>query len=111
MHGPRLRPVPVPGLQQEVALSRQFHRRVDPLLHREGTSRNGWQPTADVLLTMELRRQPVAIHGNGLTALYALTGLLLFGALIAITLVKSAPAPSVQAEHVDGEVVALEEAA
>ena len=45
------------------------------------------------------------------TALYALTGLLLFGALIAITLVKSAPAPSVQAEHVDGEVVALEEAA
>src|SRR6184192_4228568 len=30
------------------------------------------------------------------TALYALTGLLLFGALIAITLVKSAPAPSVQ---------------
>ena len=24
---------------------------VDPLLHREGTSRNGWQPTADALLT------------------------------------------------------------
>jgi hypothetical protein len=25
---------------------------IDPLLRREGTSRNGWQPTADALLTM-----------------------------------------------------------
>ena len=34
-------------------------------LRREGTSCNGWQPTADALLTMELRTQPVATHGNG----------------------------------------------
>src|SRR5438874_13645833 len=74
MHGPRLRPVPVPGLQQEVALSRQFHRRVDPLLHREGTSRNGWQPTADALLTMELLRQPVATHGNGFRLFWRVPG-------------------------------------
>jgi len=26
---------------------------VDPLLSREGISRNGWQTTADTLLTME----------------------------------------------------------
>src|SRR5881398_810838 len=38
---------------------------VDPLLRREGTSRNGWQPTADALLTLELLRQPVATSGNG----------------------------------------------
>src|SRR5207244_11834372 len=37
---------------------------VDPLLLREGTSCNGWQPTADALLTMERRRQPDATHGN-----------------------------------------------
>ncbi len=30
-----------------------------------GTSRNGWQPTADALLTMERLRQPVAAGGNG----------------------------------------------
>jgi hypothetical protein len=40
-----------------------------------------------------------------------LTGLLLVGALIAITLVRSAPAPSAQAAPVDGAVVAFEEAA
>src|SRR5713101_5588896 len=38
---------------------------LDPLLRREGTSRNGWQPTADALLTMERRTQPVAAGGNG----------------------------------------------
>src|SRR5439155_10112792 len=39
---------------------------VDSLLRREGTSRNGWQPTADALLTMRLKRQLVAVGGNGL---------------------------------------------
>src|SRR5436190_19842811 len=38
---------------------------IDLLLLREGTSRNGWQPTADALLTMERLRQPVATGGNG----------------------------------------------
>jgi hypothetical protein len=37
---------------------------VDPLLRREGISRNGWQPTADALLTMERLRQAVAASGN-----------------------------------------------
>src|SRR5947207_11245847 len=40
-------------------------KEVDLLLRREGTSRNGWQPTADALLTMERLRQPVAVGGNG----------------------------------------------
>jgi hypothetical protein len=38
---------------------------IDPLLRREGTSRNGWQLTADALLTMRTRSQPVATHGDG----------------------------------------------
>src|SRR5438874_13200012 len=38
---------------------------IDPLLLREGTSRNGWQPLADALLTMELLRQRVATGRNG----------------------------------------------
>jgi len=45
------------------------------------------------------------------TALYVLTGMLVVGALIAITLVKSEPAPEAQAPHVDGGLVPLEEAA
>src|SRR5205823_9044298 len=40
-------------------------KEIDLLPRREGTSRNGWQPTADALLTMERLRQPVATHGNG----------------------------------------------
>jgi EmrB/QacA subfamily drug resistance transporter len=54
---------------------------------------------------------PVALDHGFQTALYALTGLLLLGALIAITLVKSAPARSAHAGPVDGEAVALERAA
>jgi EmrB/QacA subfamily drug resistance transporter len=45
------------------------------------------------------------------TALYALTGVLLLGAVIAAALVRSAPAPQREAELVGPEVVALEEAA
>src|SRR5207302_11348019 len=37
-------------------------KEIDLLLRREGTSRNGWQPTADALLTMYFPRQPVAAH-------------------------------------------------
>src|SRR5881397_2676930 len=40
-------------------------KETDLLPRREGTSRNGWQPTADALLTMERRRQLVAADGNG----------------------------------------------
>ena len=54
---------------------------------------------------------PVALDHGFQTALYALTGLLLLGALIAITLVKSVPAQTAFAAPVDGEAVALEEAA
>src|SRR3954454_13129455 len=42
-----------------------FSREIDLLPFREGTSCNGWQPTADALLTMERRRQLVAARGNG----------------------------------------------
>jgi EmrB/QacA subfamily drug resistance transporter len=45
------------------------------------------------------------------TALYTLTGLLLVGALIAVTLVRSAPARRTQIRPVDGEMVVLDEAA
>src|SRR5207244_2158430 len=40
-------------------------KEIDPLPRREGTSRNGWQPTADALLTMERRAEPAAAGGNG----------------------------------------------
>jgi EmrB/QacA subfamily drug resistance transporter len=44
-------------------------------------------------------------------ALYVLTGLLLVGALIAVTLVRSGPASSVPAGRIEEEMVKLEEAA
>jgi sugar phosphate permease len=53
----------------------------------------------------------VALDHGFQTALYVLTGLLVIGALIAVALVKSTPAPSADAEFVDGEVIAFEEAA
>jgi EmrB/QacA subfamily drug resistance transporter len=53
----------------------------------------------------------VALDHGFQTALYALTGLLLIGALIAVTFVRSAPAPSTHDVPVDGELVALDEAA
>jgi EmrB/QacA subfamily drug resistance transporter len=52
----------------------------------------------------------VALDHGFQTALYALTGLLLLGALLAITLVKPAPAPNKEAGPLDVEV-ALEDAA
>ena len=42
-----------------------FLKEIDLLPLREETSRNGWQPTADALLTMRSNPQAVAIHGNG----------------------------------------------
>jgi EmrB/QacA subfamily drug resistance transporter len=45
------------------------------------------------------------------TALYVLTGLLLSGAVIALTLVKPAAAPRVETPPVEGDVVALHDAA
>jgi EmrB/QacA subfamily drug resistance transporter len=53
----------------------------------------------------------VALDHGFQTALYALTGLLLVGALIAVTFVRSAAGPRTQAVPVDGEFVALDEAA
>jgi hypothetical protein len=53
----------------------------------------------------------VALDHGFQTALYGLTGLLLLGALITVTLVRSTPARKEHAQPVDGEVVALEEAA
>ena len=53
----------------------------------------------------------VALDHGFQTALYVLTGLLLVGALIAVTLVKSGPAPTGQAAPVEDEAVAFEEAA
>jgi EmrB/QacA subfamily drug resistance transporter len=53
----------------------------------------------------------VALDHGFQTALYTLTGLLLVGALIAVSFVRSAPAPRTQVAPVDREVVALDEAA
>jgi EmrB/QacA subfamily drug resistance transporter len=53
----------------------------------------------------------VALDHGFQTALYALTGLLIIGALIAVTFVRSATGPSTQAVPADGELVALDEAA
>jgi len=49
-------------------------REIDLLPHREGTSRTGWQPTADALLTMERLTQPVAIHGKRIALILAVSG-------------------------------------
>src|SRR6266487_5584274 len=40
-------------------------RRSTSSFSGRGASRNGSQPSADALLTMERRRRPVATHGNG----------------------------------------------
>jgi EmrB/QacA subfamily drug resistance transporter len=53
----------------------------------------------------------VALDHGFQTGLYVLTGLLVIGALIAVALVRSAPAPSADARPVEGEAVALKEAA
>src|SRR5882724_9389932 len=65
MHRLWLRPVPVPGLHEEVGAQETSEVSVDPLLRREGTYRYGWQPAADALLTMERPTEPVAAAGNG----------------------------------------------
>ena len=39
---------------------------IDPLLRREGTSRNGWQPRADALLTLRSPPQLLAVGSSGL---------------------------------------------
>ena len=53
----------------------------------------------------------IALDHGFRTALYVLTGLLVLGALIAVTLVRSAPMRRANAERADGEVVVLDEAA
>ena len=53
----------------------------------------------------------VALDHGFQTALYALTGLLILGGLIAAAFVRSAPAPVARTARVDGEAVPLEEAA
>jgi MFS family permease len=53
----------------------------------------------------------VALDHGFQTALYTLTGLLLLGALIALTLVRSPHRPSVDVVPVEGEALALEDAA
>src|SRR6266516_3629031 len=40
-------------------------KEIDLLPRREGTSRDGWQPVADALLTIKVRRQLDATDGNG----------------------------------------------
>jgi EmrB/QacA subfamily drug resistance transporter len=55
---------------------------------------------------------PAALDHGFQTALYALTGLLLLGALVALTLVRPAPAPAAERQApAEGERVAYEEAA
>jgi EmrB/QacA subfamily drug resistance transporter len=53
----------------------------------------------------------VALDHGYQTALYVLTGLLLLGALIAVTALGPAPAPSAEAVSADGDAVVLDEAA
>jgi hypothetical protein len=56
----------MPGLQPQEVAHPRAEIGVDPLLRREGTCRNGWQPTADALLTMYFPTQLAAGGGNGI---------------------------------------------
>jgi hypothetical protein len=53
----------------------------------------------------------VALDHGFQTGLYVLTGLLVLGALIVVTLLRPAPAPSADAVPVDEEMTPLKEAA
>jgi fucose permease len=53
----------------------------------------------------------IALDHGFQTALYVLAGLLVAGALITVTMIRPAPAPRPQPQPVDGEAIALEEAA
>ena len=53
----------------------------------------------------------VALDHGFQTGLYVLTGLLILGALIAFSLVRSSTGPAARAERVEDEVLAYEEAA
>ena len=53
----------------------------------------------------------VALDHGFQTGLYVLTGLLLVGAVIAVTLVRPAPAPKVESAPAGEEIIAFEEAA
>jgi hypothetical protein len=53
----------------------------------------------------------IALAHGFQTGLYVLTALLILGALITVALVRSAPAPSAHALPVEGDAVALDEAA
>jgi EmrB/QacA subfamily drug resistance transporter len=53
----------------------------------------------------------VALDHGFRTALYVLTGLLVAGALIAVSLLRTAPAPRTEVAPAEGEAIALEEAA
>src|SRR5947208_2238492 len=98
MHRLRLRSVPVPGLQQQV-VAQTTTMEIDPLLRREGTSRNGWQSTADALLTTRSKRQPVAADGNGLALVQAILGVPRAEPLPAVAPLCSIPVPSQLGEN------------
>jgi hypothetical protein len=65
---------------------------------------------ADTHATVTATSAPALDHGFQ-TALYLLTGLLIVGAAIVLTLVKPAPAPAVETASVEGDAIALDEAA
>jgi fucose permease len=67
--------------------------------------------TSDYVLAHPAVTTAAALDHGLQTALYVLTGLLLLGVVITITLVKPAPVREAKVAPVDGEVVALEEAA
>jgi hypothetical protein len=57
MRAPVAAAISAPARTATRGRSRPVDLVVDPLLHREGTSRNGWRPTADALLTISLCAQ------------------------------------------------------
>ena len=57
------------------------------------------------------RRAAIALDHGFQTALYALVALLIVGALLTAVVVRPARVPAAEVERVDGDMVAIEEAA
>src|SRR5438874_13591847 len=94
-----MRAVSVPGLQQEVALSRQATDESTPSFAGRGPPATGGSPRQTPLLTMRSKRQPVAAGGNGLALVQAILGVRELNLCQRLRPLCSIPVPSQSGEN------------